>query len=121
MKHNQAETYLRRVSLPRRHLGWALCTLVLGWGVVSLVLSDWGLVDLWELEAKETHLRAELQDLKEQAEEVDWELSEPGGMEIERPAREKFEMQRPGEIVYHFAAPKENQTNVESESLTSSK
>lgn len=76
--------------------------LAVGWFAFSVVASDHGLIRLWELSEQENALSARLQALNDQESQVRWELGEDPVMRLERPAREKFQMQRPGEIVFYF-------------------
>lgn len=95
--------YLRRSF---RSAGSRLLPILLGAGVLfsvlPLVLGDRGIAQLWELGWQEKELRTRLEGLEAEAELLAWEARESGAMAVERPAREKFQMQRPGEIVYYF-------------------
>ena len=95
--------YLRR---PWRSATQRVVPVLLGAAVafsfLSLLLGNRGIAQLWELARRQRELRTELASLERDAENLKWELGETGSMAIERPAREKFHMQRPGEIVYYF-------------------
>jgi cell division protein FtsB len=91
----------RRLGTPRRLVPVALA-LGTAWLALSLVFGANGLVRLWELRAREAELEAELDGLEAAQEDLRWELSEPAPMALERSARETFDLQRPGEIVYRF-------------------
>ncbi|MEZ4648133.1 MAG: septum formation initiator family protein [Candidatus Eisenbacteria bacterium] len=95
--------YLRK---PWRSATQRLVPVLLGAAVIfsclSLLLGNRGVAQLWELAWRQRELRTELTALERDAENLKWELGETGSMAIERPAREKFHMQRPGEIVYYF-------------------
>ena len=72
------------------------------WIALSLVFGTNGVVRLWELTAREKHLQAKLEEDSEEHDELQRELEEPAPLALERSAREKFDLQRPGEIVYRF-------------------
>ncbi|MCA9727203.1 MAG: septum formation initiator family protein [Candidatus Eisenbacteria bacterium] len=72
------------------------------WIALSLVFGTSGLVRLWELRAEEKHLRAELDAVEADHADLERELQEPAAMALERSAREKLDLQLPGEIVYRF-------------------
>lgn len=97
------DSYLRR---PWKSATQRVLPILLGAAVVfsilSLVLGDRGVAQLWELAWRQKELRGELGSLELEAANLRWELEETGSMAVERPAREKFHMQRPGEIVYYF-------------------
>lgn len=95
--------FLRRSfhSAGSRLLPFVLGAAVL-FSILPLLLGDRGVAQLWELGWREKELRSQLQDLEAEAELLAWEARESGPMAVERPAREKFQMQRPGEIVYYF-------------------
>ena len=95
--------YLRRPGRPatQKFLGVLVGAAVI-FALLSLVLGDRGVAQLWELAWRQRELRTELTALERDAENLRWELGETGTMAVERPAREKFQMQRPGEIVYYF-------------------
>lgn len=78
--------------------------LILGaaWAVFSLVFGTNGVVRLWELKAREKILQARLEAVSKEHDELQRELQEPAPLALERSAREKFDLQRPGEIVYRF-------------------
>lgn len=103
LSDSRSDGYLRRRWRPALHrLAPVFFGAVVLLSLLSLFLGDRGLAQLWELAWKERELRAELTSLERDAANLRWELGESGAMAVERPAREKFHMQRPGEIVYYF-------------------
>jgi cell division protein FtsB len=72
------------------------------WIGLSLIFGTNGLVRLWELKAREKSLQAKLESVSKDHDDLQSELQEPAPLALERSAREKFDLQRPGEIVYRF-------------------
>jgi cell division protein FtsB len=72
------------------------------WIGLSLTFGTNGVVRLWELKAREKILHAKLESVTSDYDELQSELREPAPLALERSAREKFDLQRPGEIVYRF-------------------
>ena len=99
----RTERYFRGLWVSSRSGFLAMAALgAIGWFAYSVVASDHGLFRLWELGQQEKQLSARLAELNEQEDLIQWELGEDPVMRLERPAREKFQMQRPGEIVFYF-------------------
>ncbi len=113
---SRADGYLRRRwTPPFRRLGPLLVGGIVVWSIASLFVGDRGLARLLELRWREEELSAELHTMKKEAENLKWQLAESGPMAVERPAREKFSMQRPGEIVYYFPRTDAPQPAVDAE------
>ena len=115
-EESAAGGYLRRTWQPATR---RIVPLLIGAAVVfslsSLLLGDRGVAQLWELAWRENELKTELSALERDAANLKWELGETGTMAVERPAREKFHMQRSGEIVYYFPRTNGNDAGDSSE------
>lgn len=72
------------------------------WIALTLVFGTNGVVRLFELKAREKNLQAKLAEVSKEHDALQRELQEPAPLALERSAREKFDLQRPGEIVYRF-------------------
>jgi cell division protein FtsB len=72
------------------------------WIALTLVFGTNGVVRLFELKTREKNLQARLAEVSKEHDALQRELQEPAPLALERSAREKFDLQRPGEIVYRF-------------------
>jgi cell division protein FtsB len=115
----ESERYLRgRWASHRRGFYWMAVAAIGCWIVYSLVVSDHGIIRLFELDRQADALAVRLDGLDQQEQEVNWQLHEDGLMQIERTAREKFDMSRPGEIVFYFPTREEGKPRAAAQTET---
>jgi cell division protein FtsB len=94
---------LRRFWIDRRRGIYSVLVIAGAlWSGYNLVLSDHGLLRLWELRQKEADLTAQLVALSETSDAMDRDLQAPLNERTERGVREHLGQGHDNEIIYRF-------------------
>jgi len=101
---NRSKETVERNQKLRRRFAWGIAAIVLFYLLVPLIVGDMGLVKYFRMRQTQHRLQEEIQQLSEENKKIEGDIqalrSDPA--RIERLARERLGLVRPGEVVYQF-------------------
>jgi cell division protein FtsB len=102
----ELDDFTSPATQPRKRKRVVLWTIA-GFVVLTLVLGNYGFFQIMRLERQKTELKREIERLKKEHEELvrSKELLKNDLAYIEKIAREKYRMVRPGETVFQIVTP----------------
>jgi cell division protein FtsB len=103
---NRSKETIRRNEIVRRRIFWGVAALVSFYLLVPLIVGDMGVVKYFNMRRTYDRLQQEIQQLSDENQKIENEIhalrSDPDT--IERIARDRLGLVRPGEVVYQFEA-----------------
>jgi len=101
---NRSKETIRRSEIVRRRIFWGVGAVVCFYLLVPLIVGDMGVVKYFKMRRTYDRLQQEIQQLSTENEKIEDEIhalrSDPDT--IERIARDRLGLVRPGEVVYQF-------------------
>jgi cell division protein FtsB len=104
---NRSKETVERHQKLRRRFAWGIGAVVSFYLLVPLIVGDMGIVKYFRMRQTQHQLQEEIQQLSDENKKIEGEIhalrSDP--TRIERLARERLGLVRPGEVVYQFQVP----------------